>query len=62
MPKEALKPIIFILYGLLEVVNVGRSVIILHILPVYRVCDADSPVVWLTMELIPSPDHNVFYF
>lgn len=52
--------------GLLRVVNVSRSVHILHILPVHtEKLTVLLPAVWLTMGLLPGPDHNVvvfFYF
>lgn len=59
------KLIIFILYGLSQVVNVGRSVIIFGISCLckwYVELRGWLPVVWLTPELLPSPDHNVWYF
>lgn len=55
MPKEDLKLVIFILYKLLKVVNVGRSVVILHILPMHTLCVTLSmrlPVMWCPMELL----------
>lgn len=65
VPKEDLKLVIFILFEFLQVVNVGRSVIIFHVLPMYAVrvtLAAWLPVVWSAIELLRNPYYDVFYF